>query len=291
MNENLTFLQYVKRTTVKAIFSDDDFLDLFTLKGGTALDLVYNLLQRSSIDVDLSMDSDLPASLDQILPKFSSTLRATFEPDGYLAFDITISPRPAAVRTGMDEFWGGYQVSFKLIKQATAAMIPSLEELRRNALMIGEKGKFTIDISKYEFTANRVKQQLDQLTIFVYSPEMLVAEKLRAICQQDEHYAKLMKKTRTPRARDFVDIYAIQRTYSCDFTMDDNLAILRGIFEAKRVSRELLLRIKDQLPFHEADFPSVQATMPAEIRRNYDFHVCAAQVIALAESIESLWHV
>src|SRR5437867_2298452 len=60
--------------------------------------------------------------------------------------------------------------------------------------------KFRVEISKHEYCEGKIQATLDGHTIYVYTEEMCVVEKLRAICQQMPGYGKTNP---TPRARDF----------------------------------------------------------------------------------------
>ena len=48
----------VRRLTIVALFSDDQLFEQIVLKGGNALNLVYGLSPRTSLDLDFSMESD-----------------------------------------------------------------------------------------------------------------------------------------------------------------------------------------------------------------------------------------
>lgn len=50
-------IEQAKRLTLIALFSDDELVDRFVLKGGNALNLAYGLNIRASVDLDLSMAS------------------------------------------------------------------------------------------------------------------------------------------------------------------------------------------------------------------------------------------
>ena len=61
------FFKTIKKLTIIAMFSDDDLLNRLVLKGGNALDIVYRLNSRSSIDVDFSMEEEFrPDEIDEI---------------------------------------------------------------------------------------------------------------------------------------------------------------------------------------------------------------------------------
>jgi predicted nucleotidyltransferase component of viral defense system len=53
----------VRRLTIVALFSDDLLFEQVVLKGGNALNLVYGLSPRTSLDLDFSLENDF-ADLD-----------------------------------------------------------------------------------------------------------------------------------------------------------------------------------------------------------------------------------
>src|SRR5699024_613090 len=68
------------------------------------------------------------------------------------------------------------------------------------------KKKIKIDLSFEEYTEPSIEAQLNEYTIYLYSPLMIVYEKIRASCHQLPEYKLSSKKT---RARDLYDIYTM----------------------------------------------------------------------------------
>ena len=161
-----------------------------------------------------------------------------------------------------------------------------LDALRRDSLVIGsaQQRVFTIDLSKYEYVAGKVELELDDYTIYVYSPEMIAIEKLRAICQQMPDYP--LRRHPTARARDFYDIHLIAVTSGMDFSTSVNLELTRQIFAAKEVPLEFLSRIKDEREFHRPDWDSVRASSSGDVA---DFDYYFDFVTSRAESMKALW--
>jgi len=54
----LKALENIRKTAVISLFSDDYLMDIFALKGGGAINIVYGLHYRESIDIDISMKED-----------------------------------------------------------------------------------------------------------------------------------------------------------------------------------------------------------------------------------------
>ena len=266
----------IKKRILIAMFSDDDLMEMLVLKGGNALDIIHHVISRASYDFDFSMEGeikDIPAIRDKI----ERVLRSTFKEVGYEVFDVTVEGRPSNISIEMKDFWGGYHVEFKIIDEKKYAELSGeFESLRRNAAVVGPRNKKTImvDISKFEYCTPKQEIELEGLTIYVYTPVMIVCEKLRAICQQMPEYLKIVKSSfGSARARDFFDIYTTIEFFKIDLTKPENIELLKNIFDAKRVPLALLEKIPDYRDYHRQDFPSVEKTviLVTELK-DFDFY-------------------
>lgn len=217
--DNVEFLARVKRIAIIAMFSDDDLMNRLVLKGGNLLDMVYSLSARASKDVDFSIDGDF-ISEEWLFNKVSHVLRITFAEAGFVAFDIRVRAVPPQISEDMKAFWGGYKVEFKLIDQKRFdELAGNMEKLRRCAAAVGRRGStvFCIDISKHEYCGEKQPHSIDGFQVFGYSHEMLVCEKIRAICQQMPEYIRVVGGRPASRARDFIDIYVVSEQRELDF--------------------------------------------------------------------------
>lgn len=269
-------LEEIKKLALISMFSDDLLMEHLVLKGGNAMDLVLQVSGRSSIDLDFSIDSDFPGGLTALTTRTENTLRGTFREAGYEPFDISVQFQPPKISTELIDFWGGYSIEFKLIdRDKYRVLVDDLDALRRQAIHIGRGAKFLIDISCHEFTGDRQKIEFDGYKISIYSPTMMVAEKLRAICQQSKEYGEIVKRTRPggPRARDFVDIYVLVEKYGIDVTSTEFGDILSSVFSAKRVPLSFLDLIEQYKDFHSGNFQAVKDTVKPDFElQDFDFY-------------------
>ena len=204
-------------------------------------------------------------------------LRDTFRPKGYQVFDVKLEKRPPELTADLEDFWGGYRVEFKLIQlDRYKELKENIEALRKNAVQLGQGSKFSIDISKHEYTTGKAQFEFDGFTIFVYTPEMILCEKLRAICQQMPEYGPVVKRTRpgSPRARDFIDIHTLLSALKIDLTTQQNRELLTQIFASKRVKLSLLRKVEKYREFHRTDYKAVVDTVKAGVTlKDFDFYV------------------
>ncbi len=156
-------------------------------------------------------------------------------------------------------------------------------------MQLGQGAKFLIDISKHEYTTGKTQFDLDGFVIFAYTPEMIVCEKLRAICQQMPEYSPIVKRNRagSPRARDFIDIQTLVNARWIVLTTRENRELLTQIFAAKRVKLSLLRKINEYREFHRTEYPAVEATVKADVTlKGFDFYFDF--VIDLIKQLEPL---
>lgn len=213
--------------------------------------------------------------------------------EGYRVFDLKMLEKPEHLSEDMADFWGGYSFEFKLISEALYQTHgPDLEELRKYALSLGQGKKFLIDVSRHEYVDHKQSLEFEGYIIYVYSPEMIVCEKLRAICQQMPEYGPFIHRGRpgSARARDFVDVYYLVTMLGLDVTTDEYRTVIAEMFERKRVPLNFLGLIQNYREFHRADFAAVQATMSPDITlENFDTYF--EFTLDLVARLQSLWDV
>ena len=212
-------IDQIKRLVIIALFSDDYLMDNLVLKGGNAIDLIYKISSRSSFDLDFSISGQFGKNqIYEIEQRIENTLKETFKESGYKVFDLNFKEKPKNLPESLVDFWGGYSLDFKFIENDKFEKFKNnLEALRRNAITLGSSTKCEIDISKFEYCDSKQSKDLEGYTIYVYSPDMIVFEKLRSICQQMPEYKSIVPSTHTKaRAKDFFDIYTIFKNFSID---------------------------------------------------------------------------
>ncbi|HXD77919.1 MAG TPA: nucleotidyl transferase AbiEii/AbiGii toxin family protein [Puia sp.] len=199
-----------------ALASDEQLMEHLVLKGGNAIQLLraqQNKLSRVSNDFDFSMEDSFDDELDAIKSRIQRTISDTFSSNELVVFDYQFSSQP---RTVSDDV------------------------------------RIEIEISKFEYVAGKQTLTIDDHTIYIYSVEMIVFEKLRAICQQNLAYAKIIPGFHA-----------------------------RPIY-AKRVPLSFIEEINKYLEIHRGDWKNLLDTLPThekEAAKDFDYY--AAYVTAL----------
>jgi hypothetical protein len=285
-------LDRIKVWAVQAMFSDDDLLEQLVLKGGNAMALVHQISARSSVDLDFSLQQDFGDDFSNIEERISRVLTETFRSNGFEVFDFKMLEKPKAISDDMKHFWGGYGLEFKLASADVYSQYSSnLDELRNRAINLGQGPKFLIDISRFEYVGGKQKVDFDGYVIYVYSPEMIVCEKLRAICQQLPEYGPIIKRGRpgSARPKDFVDIFVLMDALKLDLTTETVRETLVSMFAMKMVPMEFLGKVPDSYEFHLTGFSSVKDTVASDFKLEaFDFYF--KYTLTLIDQLKPFWH-
>jgi len=115
--EGYVDLSEIQRVAIAAIFADDLFYSALVLKGGAALDVVHKIGQRTSLDLDFSMEDDFD-DIESAEDRLRATLVSRFEEFDTIAFDMKLERQPPHVPAeAIPDDWGGYRLTFKVISK------------------------------------------------------------------------------------------------------------------------------------------------------------------------------
>jgi hypothetical protein len=264
-----------------AICQNQQLSELLILKGGSAMRLFDGLDSRLSVDADFSVRSAIdPGSA--VFAEMEASLGSSFAELGYEVIDFRVAKKPKRLRKGFPEWWGGWACEFKLV--ADEYRVKTLETKRRNALIpegAPPRSKITIDLSEHEYCGEQRDKWLEGTRIRAYSREMLVIEKLRAICQQHPEYP--YRQPGKNRARDFFDIYELSADADDDFASRCR-AHLNPVFDAKEVPLWILSSLWSDTFIDEMQlgFEQVKNTVRG---RMYEFEVYVEHLRFLVKEI------
>jgi hypothetical protein len=163
----MEFFDKVKRQTLVALFSSPLLQNVLVLKGGNLIDIAFEISQRSSIDLDFSIEGKFDDP-EELRIECESVLRKAFAAQGYRVIDVRLEERPPYVSEELKGYWGGYTIKFKLIGDAAHERFQAdAEQLRRRAIRLqGDSPTFKIDISKFEYCEGKQVFQVDGQSIF-----------------------------------------------------------------------------------------------------------------------------
>lgn len=274
----------IKKAAIFAIASDEYLMNKLVLKGGTCIELAYELSHRASKDIDFSIEDEFTLEeLESLKDRILSAFQVEFGKIGYHVFDLKIENRPLRLPDNIK--MSGYELIFKYISlDLYKKMKGDLPAMQRRC------PKFSIDISKFEYVKGKELKEFDGHKLYIYSPELIVCEKLRAICQKMKEYRTQPNCIDEPRARDFYDIYNICiNIQKINFKNPDSRETIKQVFKAKDVDLNLLIKIKEKRAIHEADFKNVMLTDVKNKRLPEMFDFYFEYVLDLIKDLEEFW--
>ena len=279
---NIDLVNKIKRIALIAIASDDELVETLVLKGGNAIDLAYkpkiDTISRTSYDLDYSIeDGDFCEDEITISKRIEATLTQTFLESDFVIIDYKFSNKPKEIREEVADFWGGYNVTFKVIdKKLYDKNFDNPSTLTRSSIAVGHKNStvFELEFSKFEHVGQKKAIEVDGYKIYVYTPEMIVFEKIRAICQQIPAYKEVIASFNPrARARDFYDIHLIMEMHEIDPSTKENLELIQHIFQAKKVPTSFIKQIRNNKNIHVDNWQSVKDTIsPYEELLDFDYY-------------------
>lgn len=263
-------IEQIKMLTLRALVNDEKLMNQLVLKGGSALQLAYNISNRASIDLDFSIANDfIKTERSGIEEKLKLLLETEFLKHNLNVFDIEFRDKPKLNRI---KWWKGYLLQFKVIDKAKYN--PSeIAKTRMAAFKLnGQSPRFSVDISSYEYTASKQIKEVEGTVFYVYTPQMIVFEKLRALCQSIPDYSEIITTASVKgRSRDLYDIWNLCDQFSIDFKSSESSMILKEIFSAKKVPLQFLNRLETYRDQQMQDWVNVEDTL-TEKSNGFDFY-------------------
>ena len=256
-------IDMIMKAVLRGLFYCETILPVIALKGGNAIKFFYERGgHRASFDLDFSMSGDF-SNLEDAKNELQSNLQDAFEEDSIHMFDFKLTETPGIVSANIKSFWGGYTLEFKIIEAEKSEL--SLQDKQRQCIKLNGQGKIKIDFSKYEYIDGSEELDIDHITFPVYTKEMIICEKLRAICQQHPDYQPVVNRDGrgvSSRAKDFFDIHDLMSKF--DVSLPGCEDLINKIFAAKKVDVKLLSKLDDVKDLHQESHGLLEKTLPSD---------------------------
>ena len=269
-------IEEIIERTIYGLYHDGVFTQNILIKGGQAIRIKEGITQRFSIDIDASVKGAI-SDPGMFFVAFKKSLERQFQKSNLSVIDFKKTKRPKKAHPDAPDFWTGWQVTFKLRDNTGSD--------KKMAITPDGSGspKIVVDLSEYEYCDDfeqmelKIKSENLGVISYWYSTEMLVIEKIRAICQQHPDYP--FRRTPASRARDFYDIANLIRKKIKNQEMptfrQKCAELIDSIFDAKKVDRALIKKIFEPefIAKMSTGWPMVLNTIPAAKREDFAVYV------------------
>lgn len=281
----------ILRTTLLGLVRVPELKEMLVFKGGNALDWFHNGSGRASTDLDFSIEASASKlDLDRLHDLAGKGLSAQFQTLGLHVVNLTARLAPPELAEEFAEFWGGVKLGFRLATpEVFVAHANDAHELNRRTLLMDGVSQIEIDISCHEHCSPRELKTLESETLYVYATPLLVAEKIRALCQQTDAYRAHVGGQPRGRAQDLYDIHTLLERLDFNPRSAEFIQLLRDVFSAKRCDRSLLLEFPATRELLRADFENklVNTVSPGALLLGFDEYF--EYLYRLTQKLHAAW--
>jgi hypothetical protein len=256
------------RRALLGLMRSDELRKTLVFKGGNALDWFHSGSGRASTDLDFSVEESVgELELHDLEAHAADALQAEFALLDLKVVELKAQRVPPGLTKEQEDFWGGVRLAFRLVTpEVWREHGNDVIELRRRSLLIGGLSKVEVDISCREYCSDKEAHLLEGRRVYVYSLPLMVAEKLRAICQQTRSYRSHVAGVPRGRSQDLFDIHSLIGRLQFDPLSPTFIELIKRVFAAKRCPKELLIELPDTRELHRPDFENkLRQTVSADV--------------------------
>ena len=293
-----TFEKVRKIVLIGMAFFSDAYPECGELvfKGGSALEMFYNH-PRHSRDMDFSIPDIISEDkLEECKKWLEQTLIETFSEQNFKVTRFRWDEQTPHKRHEGIPFFRGHKIVVDVIDIQKYEMLKNKYRDRSSSFKRALNDpnniiKCEIQISEMEYTEHSEIREVEGVIVKVYSPVMIVSEKLRAICQHTpSYYLHILGRgvdNLSPRVRDFYDIYKVCERYKINWKDPTNLEILEAIFKVKKVPLDFLKNLDTDeirsMHFNKGEYQKLKDTVKEREIKEFDFYY--NYVVKLAREI------
>ena len=282
MKESSIEIDEIIREILYGLYHDGVFTKDILIKGGQAVRIKEDIKHRFSVDIDASVNGAIPDP-STFFVLFKRSLDKQFIKSNLVVIDFKQVRKPRNPHLDTPAFWTGWLVTFKLLEKENQK--PDKEKQSRMAIIPDGSAspKITVELSEHEYCGDfkqmklEIKNEPEKVSTYWYSTEMLVVEKIRAICQQHPDYPHRRKPT--SRARDFYDIANLieKKIKDKDLSNFKNKCanLIDPIFKAKQVDKKIIKKIFEPkfVAKMKEGWPLVLETTPNRGKHEFEIYV------------------
>ncbi|MBZ8124940.1 nucleotidyl transferase AbiEii/AbiGii toxin family protein [Bacillus thuringiensis] len=285
-------IQHFQNLSLCAILSSDIFAHKTVLTGGSVLNLVYNVHNRVSVDLDLSLESPiLPHEYVRLETELDYNFDEAFSKEKYKVLNSRLEIRSLNLH---DKFSDEnlfnpkeilYKYAFQLMdlheyeeicnhpgrtkKQKEARCRESIIELPN------KKNFFEIDFKWEGPIIEKQKYKINNYTLEVPSPFVLFCKKMIGILANSPNIGDTPEKFKRARSQDFFDIHSLigsQMIHLQDLIQPNNLNIFQTILKEKNIETSSLKDLKKHHKFHQSNFADSVRNMSLFPLKSFEYY-------------------
>lgn len=285
-------IQFIQNLSLCAILSSDIFENKTVLTGGSVLNLVYNIQNRISVDLDLSLESPiLPHEYRRLESELDANFDAFFSKENFKVLHPRLEIRSLNLH---NEFLSENSFNPKEILYKYMFQLMDLHEYEeicnhpgdtkehketncKNKIMLlpNKKSFFEVDFKWEGSIIEKQEYKMNNYTLTVPSPYVLLCKKLIGICAHSPNIGDTPAKFKRARAQDFFDIHSLvdsKMVHLQDLIHPNYLEIFRNVITEKNIDISSLKDIKNHREFHQSNFSHSVLNMSPYPLKSFEYY-------------------
>ncbi|MCI3149675.1 hypothetical protein C5137_26575 [Bacillus cereus] len=290
--KNKMDIQKFQNLSLYAILSSDIFTDKTVLTGGSVLNLVYNVHNRVSVDLDLSLESPiLPHEYVRLETELDYNFDKIFSKEKYKILNSRLEIRSLNLHNkfSFENLFNPkeilYKYTFQLMDlheyQKICNFTGSTKEQREarckdNIITLpNKKNVFEIDFKWEGPIIEKQEYEINNYTLKAPSPFILLCKKMIGILAHSPHIGDTPEKFKRARAQDFFDIHSLiasKMIHLQDLIQLNNLKLLQAMLTEKKIETSSLKDLKKLREFHQSNFADSVRNMSLIPLKSFEYY-------------------
>lgn len=285
-------IQHFQNLSLCAILSSDIFANKTVLTGGSVMNLFYNVHNRISVDLDLSLESPiLPYEYVRLETELDHNFDETFSKEKYKVLNSRLEIRSLNLHNKFSDenLFNPKEILYKYAFQLMdlheyedifnhSGRTKRQKESRCKESIIklpNKKNFFEIDFKWEGPIIEKQVYEINSYTLEAPSPFVLFCKKMIGILAHTPHIGDTPEKFKRARSQDFFDIHSLidsQMIHLQDLIQPNHLSIFQTMLTEKNIATSSLKNLKKHCEFHQSNFTDSVQNMSLLPLKTFEYY-------------------
>lgn len=285
-------IQHFQNLSLCAILSSDIFVNKTVLTGGSVMNLFYNVHNRISVDLDLSLESPiLPYEYVRLETELDHNFDETFSKEKYKVLNSRLEIRSLNLHNKFSDenLFNPKEILYKYAFQIMdlheyeeifnhSGRTKKQKESRCKESIIklpNKKNFFEVDFKWEGPIIEKQVYEINSYTLEAPSPFVLFCKKMIGILAHTPNIGDTPEKFKRARSQDFFDIHSLidsQMIHLQDLIQPNHLCIFQTMLTEKNIATSSLNNLKKYCEFHQSNFTDSVQNMSLLPLKTFEYY-------------------
>lgn len=285
-------IQHFQNLSLCAILSSNIFANKTVLTGGSVMNLFYNVHNRISVDLDLSLESPiLPYEYVRLETELDHNFDETFSKEKYKVLNSRLEIRSLNLHNKFSDenLFNPKEILYKYAFQIMdlheyeeifnhSGRTKKQKESRCKESIIklpNKKNFFEVDFKWEGPIIEKQVYEINSYTLEAPSPFVLFCKKMIGILAHTPNIGDTPEKFKRARSQDFFDIHSLidsQMIHLQDLIHPNHLSIFQTMLTKKNIEISSLKNLKKHCEFHQSNFADSVQNMSLLPLKTFEYY-------------------